>query len=254
MTSSTRLRVISVPRPNQPPANPTFLRSRISRSLMKPDRTSVSPSATRASMSDSIGAGAFRIGLRLSVTTESSAICGVTANVIVSVRTIEGSLLSVSSRGVATIVTLPCASSADMSFVRSVTRSPAGIVRAAARGAGESGPAICAATAAQSTPIAFPSAGSTSMMRASIRTCRCTRSCTASRYSETRSSRSGKSVTCSRPAFRSTLNEACSVSSVCTPFDTSSNTSVFVELVTVAALRGPPSPPIVDDATRSVAM
>ena len=37
----------------------------------------------------------------------------------------------------------------------------------------------------------------------------------------TRSSRSGKSVTCSRPALRSTLNVACSDSSVCTPLASS---------------------------------
>lgn len=42
---STLLCVTTVPLPNQPPAMPRFLRSRTSRSRMKPAMTSVSPSA-----------------------------------------------------------------------------------------------------------------------------------------------------------------------------------------------------------------
>ena len=67
--------------------------------------------------------GVVTTGLRLSVTTESPAICGVTLNVAASVLTIDGSLFIVSTRGLATTDTLPCAARRSSSFVTSVTRS-----------------------------------------------------------------------------------------------------------------------------------
>src|SRR5712691_8630815 len=101
MRSSTRRCVTTVTRPNHAPRVPMFLRSRTSRSRVRPETTSVSPSATRAIMSDSSGGGPLTIGLRLSVTTASDEICGVTLKVTRSVRTMDGSLFSVSSCGFA---------------------------------------------------------------------------------------------------------------------------------------------------------
>ena len=108
MTTSTRFRVTTVLRPNQPPVLPTALRSRVSRSRVNPETTSVSPSTTRASMSDSATTGAFTIGLTLKVTTASDEICGVTLNTTTSLRTSAGSLFIVSSRWLASVVTVPC--------------------------------------------------------------------------------------------------------------------------------------------------
>src|SRR5262249_17959499 len=111
ITSSTRRRVTIVLRPTQPPLVPTVLRSRVSRAVEKPDTTSVSPSATRATRSASATCGPLTIGLTLSVSDESPEICGVTLSVTTSPRTIAGSLFIVSTRGVERAVTVPCASS-----------------------------------------------------------------------------------------------------------------------------------------------
>ena len=181
ITSSTRLCVTTVPRPNQPPLMPRAFRSLISRSRVKPEITSVSPSTTRASMSDSITAGALTIGVRLNVRTESPDICAVTLKLIASVRTIDGSLFNDSSRGLATTVTVPCSPRKPRSFATSVTRKPFIVCRVGTGMSAVAAPLIFAATPAQSMPGAFASVGSTSMTRASICTCRCTRSCTASR-------------------------------------------------------------------------
>ena len=121
------------------------------------------------------------IGVRLSVSTESPEICGVTLKLIASVRTIDGSLFSVSSRGFATTVTVPCSASRPRSFPTSVTRRPFIVWRVAKGFSAVGAPLILAARPAQSTPAAFSSFGSTSITRASICTWRCTRSCTVSR-------------------------------------------------------------------------
>ena len=201
-------------------------------------------------MLDSNSAGVSSIGTTSSVSAESEAICGVTLSVRAPVRTIAGSLFSVSSRGAATVTTFPCTASRSSSLAASVTRSA---VSARRGGAARSPGALAgAAAAAQSIPGAFSSVSSTSTTRASIWTWRCTRSCTASRYVDTRSSRSGKSVTCSSPDLRSTLNAARSESSVLTPAASSSNTSLFDADDTLAALF-PFSAPTVVDAMRCAA-
>ena len=65
--------------------------------LQGEDITSVSPLATRASVSASANVGDFSNGVRLSMTTPSAPICGVTLKVNASLRTIAGSLFSVVS-------------------------------------------------------------------------------------------------------------------------------------------------------------
>jgi hypothetical protein len=178
------LRVTTVVRPNHPPDTPPALRSRISRSRVKPEMTSVSPSATRAIRSDSATAGVRTIGLSASVNNASPAICAVTLKVTASVRTMAGSLFNVSTRGVATVVTLPCSASNPSSVATSVVRRPVSDDRGWDRTdrEGESAAdAIRADTTAQSMPGALSSASSISTTRASICACRWTRSCTASR-------------------------------------------------------------------------
>ena len=118
------------------------------------------------------------------------------------------SLLSARIRVPAIVDTLPCPSSAVSSRATSVTRTP---VSAGALPAPAGAPACV--TAFQSIVWAAAFFNSTSTTRTSICTWRCTRSWTASRYTATRSSRSGKSVTCSSPALRSRLNVARSDSS-----------------------------------------
>src|SRR5581483_1932418 len=167
MTSSTRLCVTTVPRPNQPPLRPTFFFSRISRSRVKPPRTSVSPSATRASMSASSVIGAVTIGVSASMIAPSPPACGVTLTVTASVFTIAGSLFTASSDGFASTVVFPCAASRSSSFGRSVVRSPVSARRVSRAGA-VGVPRNCAPTLRQSMPDAFSSFSSTSITCASI--------------------------------------------------------------------------------------
>src|SRR5438067_3988966 len=67
MISSIRLRLRTVARPSQPPVMPTFLRSLVSRSRVKPEMARVSPSTTRAIASLSATNGIVTTGLTLRV-------------------------------------------------------------------------------------------------------------------------------------------------------------------------------------------
>jgi len=90
-------------------------------------------------------------------------------------------IVSAVSLAFCTVAILPCSPSALRKRDRSVTRKPVSDRRAGTAEADAGGPAVAAATALQSSPVAFSSFNSTSMIRASSSTCRCTRSCTASK-------------------------------------------------------------------------
>ena len=207
-----RFCVTTVERPNQPPVVPTDFFSRLSRSRVKPETTSVSPS-THAR--DHVGLQRLRRPDDRAQAQRDDAVAGDLRRDAERHRLRSGRsparCSATSSRGAASMVTVPCAAS-------SAAITPVLAVRVVCRAKRPS------SRSAQSTPVA------------SRRSARPRRPAPRSAPGAARDPAPleiradaieplGKSVTCSRPAFRSTLNVARSDSSVRTPFARSANTS-----------------------------
>ena len=149
ITSSNRFRVTTVERPNHPPATPVLLALAnflLARQPRHHDGLAVVDAREHVGFANRSGCpgrlrrlprlGSLTMGLRLSMTTRSEQIRGVTPRVKAyswcscppagtrdTARTTAGSLFSASTRGVASVVTVPCAASAVRKRATSVTRS-----------------------------------------------------------------------------------------------------------------------------------